>query len=153
MAKTKKKLWIFAVFLLFLLYFFIAARPIPKETVLKIRWLSSLESGETLFPNDSSSIPGAGGREAGENKHETLEFTLGGRFGYLDTDGRFITSEIKQDNLSLSRTKWAMYDAAPDLVEIRSNDGEVTEVIENPQGYPFFLDNRTFILGTEQNSI
>jgi len=152
-AKENKKLWFIAVFLLLMIYFFAAARPIPLETVLKAHWLSSLESDSPLFLEGAAAIPEAGGIEARADPSDTLPFTLAGHFGYLDSNGRFTINQVKEENLSLSETKWALYKAEPAGIEIRGNANDVIETIANPQGYPFFLDGRTFILSAEQNAL
>jgi hypothetical protein len=150
-AKGKKNLWLIAVFLLFVVYFFAAARQIPLETVLKARWLCSLESDTLLVLDDSAAIPE--GEEAQADPSNTLPFTLAGHFGYMDSNGRFTINQIKEDKLSLSGDRWAQYKAEPAGIEIRNNVNEVIETIENPRGYPFFLDSRSFILGVEQNAL
>jgi hypothetical protein len=152
-AKGKKKFWLIAVFALFVIYFFTAARPIPPETVLKASWLVSLESDAPVFLGSSAAIQAADGEEARADASDTIPFTLAGRFGYIDSNGRFTINQIKEENLRLSEGKWAQYKAEPAAVAIRDNVNEVIETIENPRGYPFFLDGRTFILGAELNAL
>jgi hypothetical protein len=130
-------------------YFLGATRPIPPETVLVPRWLSSLESGGRVSPNgDQSEETETDGIES-----RLLPFTLGSRFGYVDRGGAFSVNQIKKANISLSEDRWAEYEAEPDKIEIRGSNGERLAVIENPRGYPFFMDGRTFLVGSEQNSI
>ena len=145
-AKEKRKIWLVMIFVAFVVYFFCAARPVPPETVLQIRWLSSLESDEPVFADGFRQTGGA--EVAG-----AFPFMLGGHFGYFDSEGRFAVNQMKEGNLSLSQTKWAQYGAEPDSVEVLDSSGALIETIENPHGYPMFLDGRTFILGSEQNSI
>jgi hypothetical protein len=131
--------------LLFLAYFFLAARPVPKETVLRARWLSPLESGQPVFLE--------GAEEGGERLKAAMPFTLAGRFGYVDANGGFSVNNEKHGYLSLSETKWALYGAEPASIEIRDNFNNTVETIDKPRGYPAFLDGRTFILGSEQNAL
>jgi hypothetical protein len=144
--KEKKKIWLTAGIALFVAYFFLAARPVPRETALVPRWLSSLES-ETPVAIDEGNIKPSGALRA------LLPFTLSGHFGYIDSDGRFAVNRIKKGEASLSENWWAEYEAAPSRIEIRGSDNETMLTIEEPQGYPFFLDGRIFIIGNEQNSL
>ena len=143
----KKKIWFTAIIVLFTAYFFLAAREIPKQTVLVPRWVSSLESGETVRMNESAGTD------------ILLPFSLGSRFGFVgQEDGRFSINRTAKSNVSLSGKYWAEYEAEPNRITIYDNRGETHTVIENPRGYPFFLDDgreqgRIFIVGSEQNSI
>jgi len=141
-VKAKKKILLVSGVILFTVYFFGAARPIPLETVLVPRWLNSLESGNPVSLNNGHSVP-----------EGLLPFSLGGRFGYAGTDGNFTINQVKKANISLSPGLWAEYEAEPELISICANNGETLYVIENPRGYPFFLDGRTFLIGSEQNSV
>jgi len=143
----KKKIWLFAIIVLFIAYFFLAAREIPRQMVLVPLWISSLESGETVRMNETS------GTDA------LLPFSLGSRFGFVgQEEGRFSINKTTKSNVSLSGKYWAEYEAEPNRITIYDNTGETHTVIENPRGYPFFLDDdrgqgRIFIIGSEQNSI
>jgi hypothetical protein len=144
-GKLKKNLWLFVVIVFFTAYFFLAAQKIPRQMVLVPRWISSLESGEAALMNET----------AGAETDTLLPFSLGSRFGFVEQEaGRFSINRTAKSNVSLSDKYWAEYEAEPVRVTIYDNTGETYTVIENPRGYPFFLDNgRTFIVGSEQNSI
>ncbi|MDR2576241.1 MAG: WD40 repeat domain-containing protein [Treponema sp.] len=145
----KKKIWIAAVIIFFIAYFFLAAQKIPRQMVLVPCWISSLESGETALMNET----------AGTETDTLLPFSLGSRFGFVGReDGRFSINKTAKNNVSLSGKHWAEYEAEPARITINDNAGETYTVIENPRGYPFFLDEgrgqgRIFIIGSEQNSI
>jgi hypothetical protein len=141
--KKKKKYWFAGVVLLFTGYVFIAARPVPVETILSPQWLSSLES---TYPDFS------GSDEPGENR-EFLPFQLGDRFGYVDSGGRFTLNRVKRGYISLSKDYWAEYDPVPGAIEVRNPLNEEILTIENPRGYPLFLDKKIFLLSDEQNSL
>ena len=147
MAKKGKKIWAIAVFLLFVLYFFSAARPIPPETVLVPRWLSSLETDNQVLTGEV----GEDGQRSFSDR--LLPFTLGDRFGYVDSEGSFPVNQVKQGQINISENLWTEYEAEPANIEIKNNDGEVVLTIEDPRGYPVLLDNRIFILGSEQNTL
>jgi hypothetical protein len=153
-VKAKKKIWFVLGLAVFAVYFFIAARPIPLETVLVPRWLASLESGTPIPLGDSRLDDIA--RYSGENRRDRnslMPFELGSHFGYFDHDGNFSVNQTKNGNISLSPGRWAEYDAEPTEIAIHGSDGQTLAIIENPQGYPFFLDGRTFLIGSEQNAL
>ncbi|MDR1586353.1 MAG: WD40 repeat domain-containing protein [Treponema sp.] len=152
MVKKKKKIWFLAAFLLFLIYFFAAARPIPVETILSARWLSSLETDYHVTineetPDSGTGTPGAPSAEA------PMPFILGDRYGFVSPEGQFPVNRIKKAYVSLSENFWAEYEAAPELIEIRNNRNEPAGSIANGRGYPLFLDGRIFLVGEEQNSL
>jgi hypothetical protein len=148
--RPKKKIWLASGIVLFAAYFFCAARPIPLETVLEPRWLNSLEFGQPVVLGDSPAEPG-GGEQPGEAG--LVPFELGDRFGYFHREGRFVINRTKRANISLSLERWAEYEAEPERVAINDASGEAVFIIENPRGYPFFLDGRTFLVNSEQNAI
>jgi hypothetical protein len=157
----KKKLWLIVVIVLFIAYFFLAARRIPRQMVLVPNWLSSLESGEAVQIKET----------AGLETDTLLPFSMGSRFGFVRReDGRFSINKTAKNNVSFSGKHWAEYEAEPNRITIYDNTGGQYAVIENPQGYPFFLvtsggittaggadegreQGRLFIIGSEQNSI
>jgi hypothetical protein len=147
-AKEKKKYWIIIGLSVFIVYVFVAARPIPLETILAPRWLRSLES-------DYLSIM----KEDQGDRDYLVPFKLSGHFGYADTQGRFainrLISGAEEGNtgVSLSEHRWAEFDATPDVINIRSPEGESLMTIENSRGYPLFLDGKIFLVGEEQTSL
>jgi len=145
---AKRKIWFIAGVVLFTAYFFIAARPIPLETVLVPCWLNSVESAESVSLEggllwNSDALP----------PNQRIPFSLSGRFGYISRNGFFSLNQVRQANVSLSSERWAEYEAEPDRIAVHDSDGETLAIIENPRGYPFFLDGRTFLIGSEQNVI
>ena len=134
----------------FAVYFFCAARPIPLETVLVPRWLNSLEYGKPVYLGDA---PAEAGEDEEYDEGSLVPFELGSRFGYFDRDGRFAINQAKKANVSLSPQRWAEYDSEPDRITVNSPGGEALAVIENPRGYPFFLNGKTFVVNSEQNAI
>jgi hypothetical protein len=143
----KKKIWLIIVIVLFITYFFSVARKIPRQMVLVPGWISSIESGEAVQIGESAETD------------SLLPFSMGSRFGFVRrNDGRFSINRTAKYNISLSGKHWAEYEAEPNRITIYDNAGEQYAVIENPRGYPFFLDEsggqgRIFIIGSEQNSI
>jgi hypothetical protein len=154
-AKKKKKIWITAGLLLFVMYFFAAPRPVPRETVLKARWLTSLDSDYPVYIGENSPDPESGTAAAGEAASEgrLLPFTLGGRFGYVDSRGHFAINRSKTGYISLDENFWSEYGHEPDRLEVNNPvTGEVT-VVEEGRGYPLFLDGRIYLIGIEGNSL
>jgi len=147
LAQQKNKIKIFIIFLLFIAYLLIAARPIARETILAPKWLSSLQENSSLVASSLGETQSAG--QAGK----LLPFTLGESFGYVDSAGNLVINKTKNGNIYLSENKWTEYGAQPASIEIKDTDGQTVMNIENPLGYPILLDNRVFILGSEQNSL
>jgi hypothetical protein len=137
MGKKIRKYWIIAVFLLFTCYVFIAGRPIPVETILTSQWLRSLESDYPDFENTGPLTP----------------FELGGRFGYVDSQGHFALNRVREGYVSISKDLWAEYQALPESIEVRDPLNSRVMTIQNSRGYPQFLDNRVFIINYEQTSL
>ncbi|MDR0302303.1 MAG: WD40 repeat domain-containing protein [Treponema sp.] len=142
MAQQKKRIRVLIIFLLFIAYFIIAARPIPRETILAPGWLSSLESDAPV------SVGGAG-----QMQERLFPFTLGVRFGYVNAAGFFSINNIKTGGIYLGENLWTEYSAEPEIIEIKNIDDQTVMNIENPRGYPVLLDNRVFTLGSEQNAL
>ncbi|MCL2264561.1 MAG: WD40 repeat domain-containing protein [Treponema sp.] len=164
MAQKKQKIKYIIVILIFIVYFLIAARPVPKEIILAPNWISSLGgissegvSGEYSVPageiepelhilSESSDLP-----RGMENNF--LPFTLGSRFGFIHASGQFVINRVKSNDIYLSRNMWTEYSAEPSNIVINNINTGSEINIENPGGYPILLDNRVFILGSDQNSL
>jgi len=153
-AQHKGRIRVIIIFLLFIAYFLIAARPVPLETVLVPRWISSLTAGGTLSDDGSSEsgFPVAIGG-AVQTSGQLLPFTLGSRFGYVYPSGQFAINRIKTRDIYLSEKMWAEYDAQPESLEIKNITEDTAINIENTRGYPVLLDNRIFVIGSEQNAL
>jgi hypothetical protein len=141
--RSRNNIWIAAGIVIFIICFAVAARPVPPETVLVSGWLSSLVSDNPAAADESEK----------PDFEETFPFTLGGRFGYVDINGRFPVNKIRTGELSLGETRWAEYTAAPERINIQNNLDKTELSITNPGGYPFFLDGRIFLIGIEQNAL
>jgi hypothetical protein len=153
-AKGKKKFGLIAVLLLFVVYFFAAARPVPVETILAPRWLASVESDYPVFIGENPLGPGLQETPADAvYPDQLLPFTLGSRFGYVDLRGRFLLNRIKTGYVSLAENYWSAYEAEPELLEIHNPFSPETIKIEKGRGYPLFLDNRIFLIGNEQTTL
>jgi hypothetical protein len=153
---AKQKYLFFLGFAVFLIYVFAAAQPIPQETTLEARWLSSLESNYPIYINSYSSNGGNGGvsEETGPSSPPVLiPFETGNRFGYVRDDGYFTINQPKEGMVSLADEYWTEYDALPESIRIWDPQNKPVLTIENPGGYPLFLDNRIYILRNEQNSL
>jgi len=144
MAQERKKPKIFVVFLFLLVYFAIAARPIPRETVLVPKWLGSLES-DLLIPMSGSE------QAVSLSQEKLLPFILGERFGYVDSAGRFSVNKVKKGEIYLGENQWTEYEAVPEKINIMNISEEIEISINDPRGYPVLLDGRVFIFGNDQN--
>ncbi|WP_041611740.1 WD40 repeat domain-containing protein [Treponema primitia] len=143
MAKEKRKYWIILGLFIFFVYIFVAAEPIPLETVLLPRWLSSLESDYSTFLGDDTPL----------SEDYLVPFKLGNRFGYVDTKGQFTINQVMKGTVSLSDEGWSEFEAIPEPVSIRSPAGEELTLIEGGRGYPLFLDGKILLVGEQQNSL
>jgi hypothetical protein len=155
-AQEKKKYWIIAGLLLFFIYFFAAARPLPRETVLSSRWLSSLDSDYPVYTGENFAVPEGGDAgnsfppEAGD---PLIPFSLGDRFGYVDSRGFFPMNRIKRSYVSLAENYWAEYELEPENIEVFKPRGGLAVRIEKSRSYPLFLDDRIFLVGNERNTL
>jgi len=140
-AQKIKGLGIIIFVVLFVVYFFAAARPVPRETVLVPHWLSSFE-GESPVAINGGNVP-----------DKLTPFTLGDRYGYVNSEGKFSVNKIKTGNIYLSDNLWTEYESEPSQIEIMDSSGQQAVVINDPRGYPVLLDDRIYILGSEQNSL
>ncbi|MDR2965546.1 MAG: PQQ-like beta-propeller repeat protein [Treponema sp.] len=136
---------ILIVSLVFIVYFFMVARPVPRETILTAKWINSFETQDPIYLNTAGKTDPAGS--------ELLPFTLGYHFGYVDTSGNFAVNRIRNSDIDLGKNMWTEYPPEPSDIEIKNIAGETIINIENTRGYPVLLDNRIFILGSEQNSL
>jgi hypothetical protein len=151
-VKAQKQIGLIVGVVLFIAYFLGAARPIPLETVLVPRWLNSLEIGNPIV------LGGVRGNEANAisadlSTQQRIPFSLGNRFGYVSHDGHLSVNQVKKTDISLSPEYWAEDGAEPVSIAINKSDGETVTVIEDPRGYPFFLDGRIFLISSEQTAI
>jgi hypothetical protein len=148
LAQQKKRIRIVVIFLIAIVYFLTAARSVPRETVLSHSWIKSLAaSPQTNMQNDNNIT------DAFVLSGTLLPFTLGSRFGYVDSQGQFAINRSIINDIYLSPDMWTEYEAEPENIVINNilNDTKIT--IENTRGYPVLLDDRIFILGSEQNSL
>jgi len=142
----KRRRYLIGVVAVFLLYSAFAARPVQLETVFVPRWLTSLETGQPV-------LLGEGLVQATPVVHQPLPFVMNNRFGYVERDGSFTLNRVKTDQVSISRERWVEFGAMPESLSVYRADGGAFTTIDNPRGYPFFLDGRIFVVGSGQNSI
>jgi hypothetical protein len=126
----------------FVMYTFAASRPIPEETILTSQWFTSLES--------DYSVP----KPVGQGQQAYLvPFKQGNRYGYVDEQGNFALNQARTGYVSIADQFWAEYDAMPERIEIRNPANEAVLSIEQPRGYPLFLDDRIFLVSREQTAL
>jgi hypothetical protein len=139
MAKLKAKyryiLWV----LVFILYAFFAARPVSEETVFVSKWLKSLASS---FPENSASVAA-----------EYIPFSFGGRYGYVSHEGVFTINQEKKSYVEQSPRLFAEFSGQDEKIAVRDFLGKQIFMLEDKRGYPFFRDDRIFVVHSGQNSI
>jgi len=155
LAQKKNRVKVFIIILVFIIYFLVAARPVPRETVLAQSWIKSLAtSPQTSLTQDDNTFTDVGNKtDVPVLSGELLPFTLGSRFGYVDSQGQFAINRSMINDICLSPNMWTEYGAESANIVINSilNDTKIN--IENTRGYPVLLDDRIFILGSDQNSL
>ena len=142
-VSLRGKWWLILVIFTFFIYIFITARPIPEETIISPRWISSLETNQPVYLGDFS--PGLAG--------SLMPFVLGDYFGYFGDDGRLFSSSLSDGYAAVSENYWAVYDAVPDSIQVMNPDNRRLFTIDDPQGYPYFSGSQIYIIGNEQNSV
>jgi hypothetical protein len=142
MVPKRKRVRVLIIFFVFIVYFLIAARPIPRETILAPGWISSLGADSPVLLGRAVNVPG-----------QLLPFALGNHFGYVDSSGQFSINRSNTSEVFLGERMWTEYSAEPSNIEIKNTSGETILNIDNVEGYPILLDNRVFIFGSEQNSL
>jgi len=145
-AQKRTRVLFIIIFFIFLIYFFIAARPIPREVILSSRWINTLERDFLSdFEPPAPLFPSISG--------DHFPFALGSRFGFVNSSGNFLFNRERTQEVSLDKNMWTEYPAEPSDIIVNNilNGNEIH--VQNAGGYPFILDNRIFILGSEQNSL
>ncbi|MCL2008106.1 MAG: WD40 repeat domain-containing protein [Treponema sp.] len=138
MAKGKRKWWFILGLPVFIIFVFTVPHPVEEETVLSSLWINSpLSSSESSIMRGESLIP----------------FILGDRFGYVGESGRYTLNRVRDGYVSISDNFWTEYETLPSRINIMNPAGDNVLSIDGPRGYPLFLDNRIFIVGSEQNSV
>ena len=157
MGPKKRKIKFVILIIFFIIYFLIAARPIPRETVLSFNWLTSLPSGTIRY---DFPIPENALKEKDEIEFNNfvvsgrlLPFTLGSSFGYIDSSGQYALSQIKTSDFYQSQSMWTEHGAEPSSIVINNIVDNTSMTINDPRGYPVLLDNRVFIVGNDLNSL
>jgi len=153
LAQKKNRVKVLIIIVIFIVYFLAAARPVPRETVLSYRWIKSLAvSPQTSFMQEENN-PAESEPIVPVLSGALLPFTLGSRFGYVDSIGQFAINRSIINNICLSSNMWTEYGEEPSNIVINNISDNTKINIENTKGYPILLDNRIFILGSEQNSL
>jgi len=163
MAHKKRRYQTIIIILLFLAYYLLAARPVPREVVLSPKWISSLTNNALVasnaisekFTGEAESSSDENSPYIDDNKQDVkvFPFTLGTYFGYVDSSGQLAINRNIQNNIYLGKDLWTEYAAEPSSIEIKNISEETVIRINNTGGYPVLLDDRIFILGSEQNSL
>ena len=163
MTKVRKKWWILPTIAAFFIYIFITARPITEETILRPRWISSLETELPIyignFPNEGfDDIPINISINEQNMTNDFLPFLLGDRFGYIRDDGTFLLNQRRTSYVSISSNYWTEYENLPSQIDIRNPQGNLVLTLEDDsnntfRSYPIFIDDTILLLDNEQNSI
>ncbi|MDR1388501.1 MAG: WD40 repeat domain-containing protein [Treponema sp.] len=136
MAKERKIYFTVVAIVMFAAYVVFAAQPVPTETILTNNWVVSLENPEEQ---------GAGGG--------LVPFRLGERFGYVSENGGMVLNREQEGVVSLSPWYWAEYPSMPERIPVNNPRTLEELVLDEPGGYPRFLDGRIFLVSKNQSSL
>jgi hypothetical protein len=149
----KKKYKAAVVVSIFAAYSFVATERIPPETVFIPRWITSLDDGKNAIPSVIKAEAGLEKKSTSAASAEFIPFELGRRFGYVNADGVFSINKEKTKNIYISPSLFAEYGGVEEKIEINNPSGGLSVLLENPQGRPFFLDDKIFLINYGQYSI
>ncbi|MDR2417895.1 MAG: WD40 repeat domain-containing protein [Treponema sp.] len=142
MSKKVKYLCFIIVASIFVIYVFVASRPIPVEMILTPQWFISLESDYSIAkpvdPSQNSAL---------------VPFKLGNRYGYVDVKGNFAINQVQRGYVSIVSDYWAEYDAIPESITVLNPANETVVTINDVHGYPMFLDKRIFLVNSARASL
>ncbi|MDR1326533.1 MAG: WD40 repeat domain-containing protein [Treponema sp.] len=142
MSKKVKYLCLIIVASIFVIYVFVASRPIPAETILTPQWFTSLESNYSIAkPVDPS------------QNTALVPFRLGNRYGYVDAAGNFAINQAQRGYVSITSDYWSEYDKIPESITVHNPANEIAVTIDGTHGYPMFLDKRIFLVNRERTSL
>ncbi|MFA6505522.1 MAG: hypothetical protein WCT14_05450 [Treponemataceae bacterium] len=136
MAEKKRRNWIVLGSIAFVVYVFAASMPIGTETVLSPAWLRQ--------PKEPVSESRA--------KDDSVPFHTNKLFGYFNPEGDFTLVKTRNERTVISDRYWADFEKTPASIDLYGSDGKLRYSIAE-RGYPYFADNRIFIVGVEQNQI
>jgi hypothetical protein len=126
------------VALAFLVYFFVAATPLPKELALHAVWARNVSK---------DSGPSA---EASSNK--LLAFRLGARYGSLAPDGKVAYSRGAPFDVAVSDTAFIPYARDAAVLDAINPVGSSAFQIRG-EGWPFYRSGRLFLISPEMNAV
>jgi hypothetical protein len=155
MAKSKYPSRFLAGFIIFVIYLFAAARPIPPETVLIPHWLSSLESEyPVLIAQDAAQDTAKDAGAEAVNAPDTaaaglIPFKVGTRFVYNNPPGVFSLKKERAGGVEINQGFWAVYGTGEEAIKARDPANNEVFTIPGDQGYPLFMDGRFFLVGDE----
>ncbi len=128
-----------------MLYFFLFPVQLGKEIIIKKDWalpilpilpIDEIEVRNRLAQEDD-------GREA---------FHSDDIFGVVDWEGNLLYRDSVSYGIALSDRFFINYGALPDRQVIQTQDGRIHSVVQE-KGYPFFLQNRLFILDPNGSAV
>ena len=135
----KRRLAIALVALAGIAYFFVCARPLPKELVLCPNWSRLLPRGENAATRAESASP-------------LLHYQFKDSFGYFGEDGSSLSTIPLPvaSGAAVSDLSYISFDGASMSLSRRSPDGrELSRISES--GYPFFGGGRLFLIRPGQS--
>lgn len=145
----KKRLAAAAAIFAGIVYFFVCALPLRKELVLKPVWARETVEIPHAAGEAAASAKKGADSAADQASASAHYFTLSGRFGYFEADGKLLFSAALPYGATLSPEAFATYDRLSTGFSIRSPSGAELGR-SNVPGYPFFDSGRRFVLAPDQ---
>jgi hypothetical protein len=124
-----------------LVYFFVCARPLPKELVLEPTWSRAI-------PPDAAAQKAAPWKEG----RDLQSFRFRDSFGYFDKAGEAILALPQPFGAAVSDSAYILYDRLPESFSIKAPGGKELAKFSDT-GYPFFGGDRLFMVHPGQSSV
>lgn len=140
MAEKKRGLAVLVAVGAFLLYYFVAARPLLSELEFQPRWVASIGAGAPAAP---------GGSPSADN---VLPFKLGNRFGYIDEAGKVLFARESPYGLAFSPAAFSAYEGVHSEVSFSDPYGKELFKVKST-GYPFIQRGRFFIVSNDRAGV
>jgi hypothetical protein len=148
---AKKRFAIILVASLGLVYFFVCAKPLPKELVLEPAWAKPIPQAQAV-PATAASGAAVSGAAAPVSSVPLHSYRLADSFGYFSEKGDLISANALSFGAAVSDSAYIAYDRDPPFLSLRSPDGRESAKITDP-GYPFFGGGRLFVVHPGQSSV
>ena len=127
---------VYALLISVMVFVFLFPRRLDKELIAVPLWASDVNSISTT----------------GTSHPELYPYRMGERFGFVSGDGDVVFSSEVLYGLTVSGRMFFNYSNVNQTLALRDSSGSIVQSFET-RGYPFFVDERLFILATDRTSL